>query len=73
MTNMKTVMLQKVKSKGNILRNYRSITCLPVLWRLMICIIADKMHGHENQQYLFLEEQKNGEKGQEYQWFIFSQ
>ena len=58
MAKGKTLMLQKDRSKGNIPSNYRSMTCLPVLRKLMTCTIADEMYGHVNQQYLLPKEQK---------------
>ena len=30
------------KSKGNVSSNYRPITCLPLMWRLLTSVIADQ-------------------------------
>ena len=57
MAKGKTVMLQKDRSTGNIPSSYRSITCLPVLWKLMTHIIANKMCDRVYQQYLLPKEQ----------------
>ena len=51
-------MLQKDKSKGNIANNYRPITCLPLLWKLLSGVIADQVYGHLDQQKLLPQEQK---------------
>ena len=41
MTTSWTVLLLKDKSKLNEVSNYRPITCLPLLWKLLKAIIAD--------------------------------
>ena len=58
LTKERTALLQKDKSKGNIARNYRPITCLPLMWKLLFGVIADQIYGHLDQQELLLEEQK---------------
>ena len=35
LTRGKTSLLQKCKSKGNVASNYRSITCVPFMWKLL--------------------------------------
>ena len=35
LTRGRTSLLQKDKSKGNVARNYRPITCLPLMWNLL--------------------------------------
>ena len=40
LTRGKTSLLQKDKSKGNAASNYRLITCLPLMWKLLTGIIA---------------------------------
>ena len=56
-------MLQKDKSKGNVASNYRPITCLPLMWKLLTGIIADQIHAHLDQEKLLPEEQKGYRKG----------
>ena len=63
-------MLQKDKSKGNRaigLINYRPITCLPLMWKLLTGVIADQIYAHLDQEKLLPEEQKrcssNGSRG----------
>ena len=38
-----TVVIQKDKVKGNIASNYWLITCLPLVWKLLPGILADKI------------------------------
>ena len=46
MTRGKTVLIQKDKNKGTIASNYRPITCLPIMWKIMTGICADYMYEH---------------------------
>ena len=43
-TRGRTSLLQKDKSKGNVAINYRPITCLPLLWKLLTGVIADQIY-----------------------------
>ena len=52
LTKRKTALLQKDKSKGNVASNYRPITCLPLMWKLLSAVIADQIYGHLDQQKL---------------------
>ena len=56
-------MLQKDKRKGNVASNYRPITCLPLMWKLFIGVIAEQMYAHLDQVRLLPEEQKGCRKG----------
>ena len=56
-------MLQKDRSKGNVASNYRPITCLPLMWKLLTGVIADQIHAHLDQDKLLPEEQKGCRKG----------
>ena len=58
----RTALLQKDKSKGNITSNYRPITCLPLMWKLLLGVIADQIYGNLYQQRLLPEEQKGSRK-----------
>ena len=62
LTKGRTALLQKDKSKGNITSNYRPITCLPLMWKLLPGVIADQIYGHLYQQKLLTEEQKGCRK-----------
>ena len=57
-----TSLLQKDKSKGNIASNYRRITYLPLMWKLLTGVIADQIYEHLDQEELLTEEQKGCRK-----------
>ena len=59
----RTSLLQKDKSKGNVASNYRPITCLPLMWKLLTGVIADQIYAHLDQKMLLPEEQKGCRKG----------
>ena len=56
LTKGRTALLQKDKSKGNIASNYRPITCLPLIWKLLTGVIADQIYGHLDRQKLLPKE-----------------
>ena len=56
-------MLQKDKSKRNVASNYRPITCLPLMWKLLTGVIADQIYTHLDQEKVLPEEQKQCRKG----------
>ena len=57
LTKGRTSLLQKDKSKGNVASNYRPITCLPLMWKLLTGVIADWIYAHLDQEKLLPEEQ----------------
>ena len=59
----RTSLLQEDKSKGNVASNYRPITCLPLMWKLLTGVIADQIYAHLDQEKLLPEEQKGCRKG----------
>ena len=63
LTRGRTSLLQKDKSKGNVASNYRPITCLPLMWKSLIGVIADETYAHLDQEKLLPEEQKGFRKG----------
>ena len=63
LTRERTSLLQKDKSKGNVASNYRPITCLPLMWKLLTGAIADQIVTHLDQKKLLPEEQKGCRKG----------
>ena len=63
LTRGKTSLLQKDKSKGNVASNYRAITSLPVIWKLLTGVIADQIYAYLDQEKLLPEEQKGCRKG----------
>ena len=63
LTRERTSLLQNDTSKGNIASNYRPITCLPLMWKLLTGAIADQIYAHLDQVKLLPEEQKGCWKG----------
>ena len=62
LTKGRTALLQKDKSKGNIARNYRPITYLPLMWKLLSGVSTDQIYGHLDQRKLLPEGQKGCRK-----------
>ena len=58
LTRGRTSQLQKDKSKDNLASNYRPITCLPLMSKLLTVVIADQIYTHLDQEKLLPEEQK---------------
>ena len=58
----RTSLILKEQSKGNIVSNFRPITCLPLLWKLLTGIIAEETYQHLQSNGLFPEEQKGCKK-----------
>ena len=63
LTGGRTSLLQKDKSKGNVASNFRPITCLLLMWKLLIAVIADQIYAHLDIEKLLPEEQKWRKKG----------
>ena len=63
LTGGTTSLIQKDKSKGNAASNYRPITCLPLMWKLLTGVIADQIYSHLDQEKLLPEKQKGCRKG----------
>ena len=63
LTRVRTSLLQKDQSKGNVASNYRPITCLPLMWKLLTGLIADHIYAHLDEEKLLPEEQKGCKKG----------
>ena len=59
MTSGRAVSLLKDKSKGNKVSNYRTITCLRLVWKLITGISADEIYNHLEENDLLPEEQKD--------------
>lgn len=58
MTEGRTVLLQKDVQKGTAVENYRPITCLPTMWKLLSGIVSDGIRSHLQQNKLIPIEQK---------------
>ena len=63
LTRGRTSLLHKDKNKSNVASNYRPITCLPLMRKLLTGVIADQIHAHLDQEKLLPEEQKGCRKG----------
>ena len=63
LTRGRTSLVQKDKSKDNVASNYRPITCLPLMWKLLTGVIAGQIYAHLDQEKLLPEEQKGCRKG----------
>ena len=62
MTKGRTTLIKKDKSKGNVASNYRPITSLPLIWKLLTGIIADGMYSFLESRDLLPDEQKGCRK-----------
>ena len=58
MVKGKTVLVMKDPSKGNEVGNYRPIACLPLMWKLLTSIFAEKIYEHLEENELLVDEQK---------------
>ena len=46
MTKRRTILMQnRDKEKGKAASNYRPITCLPLVWKLLVGVIAEDVYG----------------------------
>ena len=63
LTRGRTSLLQKDKSNDNVASNYRPITCLPLMCKLLTGVITDQIYAHLDQEKLLPEEQKGCMKG----------
>lgn len=63
MTKGRTVLIQKDKSKGNEVSNYRPITCLPLMWKTLTGIINEKVYKQLDERDLLPPEQKGCRRG----------
>jgi len=63
LTQGRTVLIQKDKSKGNSPYNFRPITCLSILWKLLTGVIADEIYKHLENENLLMKKQKGCTSG----------
>ena len=63
LTRGRTSLLQKDNSKDNVVSNYRLITCLPLMWKLLTDVIADQICAYLYQEKLSPDEKKGCRKG----------
>ena len=57
------MLIQKDPAKGNDPSNYRTITCLPLAWKILTALIAEDTYTFLEQRCLLPEEQKGCRKG----------
>ena len=62
-TKEKTNLIQKDPQKRNVTNNYRPITCLPTMWKILTAQIREKVYYLLICRGLFTEEQKRCRKG----------
>ena len=63
MIHCRTVLCQKDPRKGNTADNYRPITCLPLLWKLLTGVIAEDMYNYLEREKILSKEQKVCKRG----------
>ena len=63
MTKGKTTLIQKDPNKGTVPNNYRPITCLLVMWKILTAQIRKEIYYSLTSRGLFPEEQKGCCKG----------
>ena len=63
MVTGKTILCVKELEKGNAVANFRPITRLPLLWKLLMGILAEKLYEHLEQANILPWEQKGCRKG----------
>ena len=54
----RTILCLKDPKKGNAVDNFRPISCLPMMWKLLTGVIADNVYEHLENNELLPEEQK---------------
>ena len=62
MVKGRTVLIQKDSAKGTVASNYRPIACLPLMWKLLTGIFAEKIYDHLKVNNLLPDEQKGCRK-----------
>ena len=63
MVTGKTVLCVKDVTKGSAVENFRPITCLPLIWKLLTGIIAEELYNYLEERTLLPWEQKGCRKG----------
>lgn len=58
MAKGRTCLIYKGEKKGNETSNFRSITCLPIMWEVFKTILAEQVYEHIERDKLLLDEQK---------------
>ena len=58
MTKGRTILMQREKEKGKASSNYRPITCLPLVWKLLTGVVAEEIYEFLNTNFFLPQEQK---------------
>ena len=53
----------KDKDQGSLVTNFRPITCLSLMWKLLTGILADEMYNYLEEKDLLPDEQKGCRRG----------
>ena len=48
--------------EGNPAHNYGSIACLPLIWKLLTCVLVEKVYAHFSEKNVLPDEQKGCRK-----------
>ncbi|XP_063592467.1 uncharacterized protein LOC134769657 [Penaeus indicus] len=62
MTKGRTVLIMKDKEKGRDVKNFRPVTCLPLMWKLLTGVLSEEMYKHLEENELLPDEQKGCRK-----------
>ena len=62
MTTGRTELVQKYKSKGNVASNYRPISFLPIMWKLLSGIIGERLYSYLEETNTIPHQQKGCRK-----------
>ena len=62
MTQRKTTLIQNDSEKGNAANNYHPIVCLPLMWKLLASVLAEKVYAHLSEKNVVTDEQKGCRK-----------
>ena len=57
-TKGRNILMEKNKEKGKAASNYRPITCLPLVQKLLTGVIAEEVYGFLDTNLLLSQEQK---------------
>ena len=62
MTHGRTVLCPKDPRRGNAADNYRPITCLPLMWKLLTGVPAEEMYNYLEKKKFFQKNKKDAEE-----------
>ena len=62
MTKGKTTLIQKDPEEGDAANNYGPIACLPLMWKLLISVLAENVYAHLSEKNELPDEQRGCRK-----------